>query len=78
MSKKRLLSPIGYECPCMVQSGQLISVRLRSTPTQSTWFLCLDERSSMELHMSCMYYRLLFGDQYIAAIMICLLLLRCI
>ena len=36
MSKKRLLMSIGYECPCMVQLGQLMSVRLRSPPTQST------------------------------------------
>ena len=35
MSKKRLLMSIGYECPCMVQSGQLMSGRLRSPPTQS-------------------------------------------
>ena len=25
MSKKRLLMSTGYECPCMVQSGQLMS-----------------------------------------------------
>ena len=24
MSKKRLLTSIGFECPCMVQSGQLM------------------------------------------------------
>ena len=36
MSKTRSLMSIGYECPCMVQSGQLMSRRLRSTPTQST------------------------------------------
>ena len=43
-----------------------------------TWFLCLDERSSMELHMSPMYCWSLFGGRYIAAILIGLLLLRCI
>ena len=32
----------------------------------------------MELHMSSMYCGSLFGCWYIAAIMICLLLLRCI
>ena len=32
----------------------------------------------MELHMSSMYCGSLFGGWYIAAIMICLLLLRCI
>ena len=36
MSKKRLLMSEGYACPCMVQSGQLMSGRLRSPPTQST------------------------------------------
>ena len=36
MSKKRWLMSAGYECPCMVQSGQLMSGRLRSPPTQST------------------------------------------
>ena len=55
MSKKRLLMSTGYECPCMVQSGQLMSGRLRSPPTQSTEFLCLDVRSSMVLHMSSIY-----------------------
>ena len=78
MSKKRRLMSIGYECPCMVQSGQLMSGRLRSPSTQSTSFLCLDERYSMVLHMSSMYYTSLFGGRYIAAIMICVLLLRCI
>ena len=78
MSKKRLLMSTGYECPCMVQSGQLMSGRLRSPPTQSTEFLCLDVRSSMVLHMSSIYCRSLFGGRYIAAIMMCLLLLRCI
>ena len=33
MSKKRLLMSEGYACPCMVQSGQLMSGRLRSPPT---------------------------------------------
>ena len=33
MSMKRLLMSTGYECPCMVQSGQLMSGRLRSPPT---------------------------------------------
>ena len=78
MSKKRLLMSTGYECPCMVQSGQLMSGRLRSPPTQSTKFLCLDVRSSMVLHMSSIYCRSLFGGRYIAAFMMCLLLLRCI
>ena len=32
MSKKRLLMSTGYECPCMVQSGQLMSGMLRSPP----------------------------------------------
>ena len=68
----------GYECPCMVQSGQLMSGRLRSPPIQSTEFLCLDVRSAMVLHMSSIYCRSLFGGRYIAAIMMCLLLLRCI
>ena len=36
MSKKRLLMSEGYECPCIVQPGQLMSGRLRSPPTQST------------------------------------------
>ena len=36
VSKKRWLMSTGYECPCMVQSGQLMSGRLRSPPTQST------------------------------------------
>ena len=76
MSKKRWLMSIGYECPCMVQSGQLMSGRLRSPPTQSTSFLFPDERSSMELHMSSMYFSSLFGGRYIATIMICLLVLR--
>ena len=40
--------------------------------------LCLDVRSSMVLHMSSIYCRSLFGGRYIAAIMMCLLLLRCI
>ena len=40
--------------------------------------MCLDERSSITLHMSSMYCMSLFGGRYIAAIMICLLLLRCI
>ena len=78
MSKKRLLMSTRYECPCMVQSGQLMSGRLRSPPTQSTKFLCLDVRSSMVLHMSSIYCRSLFGGRCIAAIMMCLLLLRCI
>ena len=60
MSKKRLLMSTGYECPCMVQSVQLMSGRLRSPPTQSTEFLCLDVRSSMVLHMSSIYCRSLF------------------
>ena len=60
MSKKRLFMSTGYECPCMVQSGQLMSGRLRSPPTQSTEFLCLDVRSSMVLHMSSIYCRSLF------------------
>ena len=47
----------GYECPCMVQSGQLMSGRLRLPPTQSTEFLCLDARSSMVLHMSSIHCR---------------------
>ena len=46
MSKKRMLMSTGYECPCMVQFGQLMSWRLRSPPTQSTEFLCLDVRYS--------------------------------
>ena len=62
----------------MVQSGQLMSGRLRSPPTQSTELLCLGVRSSMVLHMSSIYCRSLFGGRYIAAIMMCLLLLRCI
>ena len=37
MSKKRLLMSEGYECPGLVQSGQLMSGRLRSPPTQSTF-----------------------------------------
>ena len=79
MSKKRLLMSTGYECPCMVQWGQLMSGRLRSPPTpQSTEFLCLDVRSWTVLHMSSIYCRSLFGGRYIAAIMMCLLLLRCI
>ena len=78
LSKKHLLMSTGYECPCMVQSGQLMSGRLRSPPTQSTEFLCLDVRSSMVLHMSSIYCRSLFGGRYIAAIMMCLLLLMCI
>ena len=36
MSKKRWLMSTGYGCPCMVHSGQLMSGRLRSPPTQST------------------------------------------
>ena len=36
MSKKYLPMSICYECPCMVQSGQLMSGRFRSPPTQST------------------------------------------
>ena len=48
MSKKRLLMSTGYECPCMVQSDQLMSGR-GSPPTQSTEFLCLDARSSLVL-----------------------------
>ena len=34
MSKKRLLMSTGYECPCMVQSGQLMSgeVKVASHP----------------------------------------------
>ena len=36
MSKKRLLMSTWYECHCMVQSGQLMSGRLISPPTQST------------------------------------------
>ena len=78
MSRKRLLMSIGYECPCMVESDQLMSERLRSPPTQSTSFLYLDERSSMVLQMSSMYCRSLLGGRYIAAIMMCLLFLRCI
>ena len=78
MSRKRLLMSIGYECPCMVESDQLMSGRLRSPLTQSTSFLYLDERSSMVLQMSSMYCRSLLGGRYIAAIMMCLLFLRCI
>ena len=78
MSKKRLLMSTGYECPFMVQSDQWMSGRLRSPPTQSTEFLCLGVRSSMVLHMSSIYCRSLFGGRYIAAIVMCLLLLRCI
>ena len=40
--------------------------------------LSLDVSSSMVLHMSSIYCRSLFGGRYIAAIMMCLLLLRCI
>ena len=36
ISKNRWLMSAGFECPCMVQSGQLMSGRLRSSPTQST------------------------------------------
>ena len=78
MSRKRLLMSMGYECPCMVESDQLMSGRLRSPPTQSTSFLYLDERSSMVLQMSSMYCRSLLGGRYIAASMMCLLFLRCI
>ena len=52
-------------------------VKVASHP-QSTEFVCLDVRSSMVLHMSSIYCRSLFGGRYIAAIMICLLLLMCI
>ena len=55
MSKKRLLMSTGHECHCMVPSGQLMSGRIRSPPTQSTEFLCLDVRSSMVLHISSIY-----------------------
>ena len=44
--------------------------------TQSTEFLCLDVRSSMVLPMSSIYCWSLFGGRCIAAIMMCLLLLR--
>ena len=36
MSEKRVLVSKVHQCPFMVQSGQLMSGRLRSPPTQST------------------------------------------
>ena len=76
MSKKCWLLSAGYECPCMVQSGQLMSGRLRSPPTQSTSF-CVWIRGLQLHYTSFMYCWSLFGGRYIAAIMTCLLLLRC-
>ena len=38
---------IGYVYPCMVQSGQLVSGRLRSPPTQSTLFLVSDGQQAI-------------------------------
>ena len=41
MSKKRLLMSEGYECPCKVQSGQLMSGRLRSPPPPRVHSFCV-------------------------------------
>ena len=41
LSEKRVLMSIVYQCQCMVQSGQLMSGRLRSPPTQSTYSFCV-------------------------------------
>ena len=41
MSRKRLLMSIEYECHCMVESDQLMSGRLRSPSTKSTYSLCI-------------------------------------
>ena len=36
MFRKRLLMSMGYECPCIVESDQLMSGRLRSPYTHNT------------------------------------------
>ena len=54
----------------------VVEVKVASHPEYRVF--CVDARSSMVLHMSSIYCRSLFGGRYIAAIMMCLLLLRCI
>ena len=55
-----------------------VDVREIEVASHPEYIVYVDERSSITLHMSSMYCMSLFGGRYIAAIMICLLLLRCI